>query len=29
VNPCLPAGRLESLDPRILFAKDFVWKTEF
>jgi len=37
VNPCLPApvpteggaGRLEFLDPTILFAKDFVWKTEF
>jgi hypothetical protein len=35
--PCLPApvpteggaGRLEFLDPTILFAKDFLWKTEF
>jgi len=25
----LPAGRLESLDPKILFTKDLEWKTEF
>ena len=28
-NFYLPAGRLESLDPKILFTKDLEWTTEF